>query len=89
MLSVTAVEPLDDHRLRVAFDDGVIREVDCSFLFHGALGEPLRDPDYFRQVRVDDEARTAVWPNVEVHGLTMRPSTPVRRAPPQRGSACP
>jgi hypothetical protein len=25
--------------------------------------EPLRDLDYFRQVRVDDEARTIVWPN--------------------------
>ena len=29
----------------------------------GRLGEPLRDPEYFRQVRVDDEARTALWPN--------------------------
>lgn len=63
MLRVTAVEPLDDHRLRVAFNDGVGREVDCSFLFHGTLGQPLRDPDYFRQVRVDEEARTVVWPN--------------------------
>ena len=30
---------------------------------HGALGEPLRDPDYFRQVRIDEDARTIVWPN--------------------------
>lgn len=63
MLRVTAVEPLDDHRLRIAFNDGVTREVDCSFLFRGTLGEPLRDPAYFRQVRVDEEARTIVWPN--------------------------
>lgn len=63
MLRVTEVEPLDDHRLRVAFNDGVVREVDCSFLLRGKLGEPLRDPAYFRQVRVDDEARTVVWPN--------------------------
>lgn len=63
MLRVTEVEPLDDHRLRVAFNDGVVREVDCSFLLRGTLGEPLRDPAYFRQVRVDDEARTVVWPN--------------------------
>ena len=63
MLRVTAVEPLDDHRLRVAFNDGVVRDIDCTFLFHGTLGEPLRDPAYFRQVRVDDEARTIVWPN--------------------------
>lgn len=63
LLRVTAVEPLEDYRLRVTFNDGVIREVDCSFLLRGTLGEPLRDPDYFRQVRVADEARTVVWPN--------------------------
>lgn len=63
MLRVTHVEPLDDHRLRVTFNDGLVRDVECSFLFHGTLGEPLRDPDFFRQARVDDEARTVVWPN--------------------------
>jgi len=63
MLRVTGAEPLDGHRLRVAFNDGRVREVDCSFLLRGTLGEPLRDPDYFRQVRVDEEARTVVWPN--------------------------
>jgi hypothetical protein len=63
MLRVTNVQPLDGYRLRLAFNDGVIRDVDCSFLLRGTLGEPLRDPDYFRQARVDDEARTVVWPN--------------------------
>ncbi len=63
MLRVTSIQPLKGYRLRVAFNDGVERDVDCAFLLHGTLGEPLRDPEYFRQVRVDDEARTAVWPN--------------------------
>lgn len=63
MLRVTKVKPLDDHRLCLTFNDGVVREVDCSFLLHGTLGGPLGDPDYFRQVRVDEEARTVVWPN--------------------------
>lgn len=63
MLRVTDAEPLDGYRLRVTFNDGLVREVDCSFLLRGTLGEPLRDPDYFRKVRVDEEARTAVWPN--------------------------
>lgn len=40
-----------------------MREVDCEFLLHGSLGEPLRDPDYFRQVTVDPESRTITWPN--------------------------
>ena len=63
MLHVTQVEPLGDALLRVQFSDGVVREIDCSFLMHGTLGEPLRDPDYFRQVRVDEDSRTVVWPN--------------------------
>jgi hypothetical protein len=63
VLRVTDVEPLDNHRLRVSFNDGAVRDVDCSFLFRGALGEPLRDPEYFKQVRVDDEAGTVIWPN--------------------------
>lgn len=63
VLRVTEVEPIDDHRLRISFNDGVVREVDCSFLFRGPLGEPLRDPQYFKQVRVDEEGGTVVWPN--------------------------
>ena len=63
MLRVTDLQPLDGYRLRVVFSDGVTREVDCSFLLRGTLGEPLRDPEYFRQMRVDEEARTVAWPN--------------------------
>jgi len=63
MLRVTEVTPLEGHRLRVAFNDGVVRDVDCSFLLYGPLGEPLRDLDYFRQARVDEEGGTVVWPN--------------------------
>lgn len=63
MLKVTAVKPLDGYSLEIEFNDGVVRVVDCSFLLHGTLGEPLKDLDYFRKVRVDDDARTIVWPN--------------------------
>ncbi|MGH2860859.1 MAG: DUF2442 domain-containing protein [Solirubrobacteraceae bacterium] len=63
MLRVTAVTPLTPPMLRVEFNDGLIREIDCGFLMHGTLGEPLNDPGYFAQVRVDDELRTIVWPN--------------------------
>jgi hypothetical protein len=63
MLRVTEVEPLEEHRLRVSFNDGMVGEIDCTFLLRGTLGTPLRDPEYFRQVTVDPEARTVVWPN--------------------------
>lgn len=40
MLRVTSVQPLNGRRLRVAFNDGIERDVDCAFLLHGTLGEP-------------------------------------------------
>lgn len=49
--------------LWLEFNDGLAGELDCGFLRRGTLGEPLGDPEYFRQVRVDDELRTIVWPN--------------------------
>jgi Protein of unknown function (DUF2442) len=63
LLRITTAEPLGGHSLRLTFSDGLVREVDLSPLLHGPLGAPLRDPDYFRRVRVDKEARTIVWPN--------------------------
>ncbi|HEY2535418.1 MAG TPA: DUF2442 domain-containing protein [Solirubrobacteraceae bacterium] len=62
-MRITSVEPLEGYNLRLTFNDGLVRDVDISSLLHGPLGEPLRDLDYFRRVRVDDAARTIVWPN--------------------------
>jgi len=69
MVAVTEVEALEGYRLRLRFDDGAERTVDLSDMLWGTMGEPLRDPDYFRQVRVDPELRTVVWPN----GLDLAP----------------
>lgn len=60
---VTAVEPLEGWRLRLRFTDDAVREVDLSSDLWGPMAEPLRDPDYFRQVRADPELGTVVWPN--------------------------
>jgi len=63
MVAVTAVEPLAHSTLRLAFDDGSERVVDLADELWGPMGELLRDPAYFHQVRVDPELRTVVWPN--------------------------
>ncbi len=60
---VTAVEALDGYRLRLSFTDDLIREVDLSSDLWGPMAEPLQDPEYFRQVKVDPELGTVVWPN--------------------------
>ena len=52
------------HIVHVHFEDGLTADVDLSYLLDfGGIFEPLRDPDYFRQLRADSEAGTIVWPN--------------------------
>ena len=61
---IRSVEPLKDFVLRLGFDDGSTREVDLEDDLWGPVFEPLRqDPQLFRQVRVDQELGTVVWPN--------------------------
>lgn len=69
VLTITVAEVVDDGRLRLTFDDGSERTVDLAGTMRGTMGEPLRDPAFFRQVRVDPELGTVVWPN----GLDLDP----------------
>lgn len=87
---ITSVEPLGGFALKLLFDDGTEREVDLERELWGPIFESLRtNPDLFRQVRVDPELGTVVWPN----GADMDPdvlhgdfeatgSPPVKRASP-------
>jgi hypothetical protein len=71
LVHVTAVEVVGDHRLRLAFDDGATGEVDFSSWQWRGVFEPLRDAAFFRQVAVDAELGTIVWPN----GADVAPET--------------
>jgi hypothetical protein len=66
---VTGVEVIGEYRLRLAFDDGIVGEVDFTERDWRGVFEPLRDPDYFARVTVDPEAGTITWPN----GVDMAP----------------
>ena len=49
---------------KLKFEDGAEGIVDlASQLSFQGIFAPLRDTDYFRQVRVDPELGTVVWPN--------------------------
>jgi hypothetical protein len=71
LVHVTAVDVLGDHRLRLSFEDGAEGEVDLSNWRWRGVFEPLADPDYFRQVVLDEELGTIVWPN----GADIAPET--------------
>ncbi len=61
-----AVEPMLPASLRLRFADGVEGIVDLSGDLWGEMFEPLRDPEYFVQVRLDEDGAPA-WP----HGLDL------------------
>ena len=63
MLKITRVQYLGSHELRIEFNDGAIKDVDLSPELHGEVFEPLRDPEFFRQVAVNPETETIEWPN--------------------------
>jgi len=67
--AVVGVAVIGPHQLRLLFDDGMVGDIDFSSWQWSGILEPLRDPSFFAQVRVDPEAATIVWPN----GIDMAP----------------
>lgn len=63
LIDIIEVKHVRDFTLWVKFEDGTGGEIDLSAELYGPVFEPLRDVDYFRQVRVDPELGTIVWPN--------------------------
>lgn len=62
MEKVIFVQALEGFQLKVRFDDGVEGVIDCSGKLYGSVFEPLRDPDLFAQVDID-EFGAVIWPN--------------------------
>lgn len=61
---VVAVRVLSRYVVEVTFENGDVRMLDLEPLLDGPVFKPLKaDYDLFRQVGVDSEAGTIVWPN--------------------------
>ena len=62
---VTQVRHVEKYRLELSFSDGVTGELDFEHrvVGRGGVFRPLEDVSFFRQVKVDPEAGTIVWPN--------------------------
>jgi hypothetical protein len=61
--AVTGFAKVAPFTLRVHFEDGTVQSIDFRPILTGELFGPLADPKMFDQVRLDDEAKTLVWPN--------------------------
>lgn len=62
-LHVERVEHIRGFELRLAFSDGSVRDVNLSGELDGEVFEPLRDPEIFREARLNPETKTVEWPN--------------------------
>ena len=56
---------MKDFELEICFSDGTVAELDFRqrIVGRGGVFGPLEDVDFFRQVAVDQQAGTLVWPN--------------------------
>jgi hypothetical protein len=65
MIDVTKVRPLEPRRLELEFADGLQAVVDLDQVISQYQGVflPLLNADYFRQVTLNQELGTVVWPN--------------------------
>lgn len=63
--SITDVRPVGGYRLELTFSDGLRGTVDLSarILGRGGVFQALEDPQFFRQVQVNRELGTIIWPN--------------------------
>jgi hypothetical protein len=62
---VKLVRHVRDYRLELRFADGTTGELDFRqrIVGRGGVFRELEDVGFFKQVRVDSEAGTIVWPN--------------------------
>ena len=62
---IERVRYIRDYWLELSFTDGTSQELDLSRLIVGRGGvfRYLEDVEHFKQVKVDPEAGTIVWPN--------------------------
>lgn len=64
MVRVSAVEVLEGFTVRLTFTDGAEKVMDLEPYLLGPVFQPLRgNPELFREVEVDPELGTIVWPN--------------------------
>lgn len=63
IIGVKEVEYIQNYKLRVLFDNNSKKLVDLSSYLEGEIFEPLKNLDYFKQVKVDEDIDTICWEN--------------------------
>ena len=53
---------LHDYKLRLTFNNGVVKVVDLQEELYGVVFEPLQDMGLFQQITINPETNTIEWP---------------------------
>lgn len=78
-----SAEYVEGYTIRVKFADGTEADVDFTAELWGEVFEPLKNPDVFRQFRLDKELNTVTWPS----GADFAPEFLYEKATQQAGVA--
>jgi hypothetical protein len=85
ILRITSCEVRGATALLLVFNDGVRKVVDVGPLLRGPVFAPLRDPAFFRRVRLDETTGTVVWPNgADIAPEALHALPPIAQAEPRR-----
>jgi hypothetical protein len=60
---VKDVSYLADYKLKLTFQDNIVKIVDLKPHLDGEIFEPLMNIDYFKNVRINPDIDTVVWSN--------------------------
>jgi hypothetical protein len=63
VVDIDELKVLGPYRIFLRFVDGVEGELDFSNHRWRGVFAPLKDPQYFAQVELDDDLNTIAWPN--------------------------
>jgi uncharacterized protein DUF2442 len=79
VVRIRSVRVLESTRVELGLTDGTALAVDLAPYLRGPVFERVRsDPEYFREVRVDPQLGTIVWPD----GADIDPDVLVHRLAP-------
>ena len=63
IIHITQVKVSAPYSLELTFNDGRRKRINLQHELYGPIFEPLRDPAYFAQARLDPDTHTVCWPN--------------------------
>jgi hypothetical protein len=64
MIKIIKIKVIDPHRIKFLINDHTEKEIDFStYIGNDKLTGKLKDPDYFKQVKIYENGRGIYWPN--------------------------